>query len=757
MTVRCQRNPKHLSRFDPAFFPSPEAKEEPFLTLCAECDSQERSIPALRPRISTPVLRPRIWLYDDHDYPDADAISKVQIADLRKKPDVVLVVGTALKVESAKKLAKDMCTAIHQSDGIAVWINLKAPTRDLDCFDFVIEGNCETVAMHVSTWWLNVPLVLNDSQIQDLQQRCRPLFIARSPAAAINRALAELDTDSLSRIFQQPENKSKILDVKENGELIFASAQRPRIASSSSSSAKLKLAASNKPLPVPRGPPPKSPDVLPKLLDCWKIEMSKRLSEVVVEVIDCTTRVRKSSTVVTEINLNYRAKPEKSLWRLKPGEYLDDEIINAYFELLQKSVVSPSHIIANTFLMQMPHHRPYRWFTELVDTGTYTIYLPVNWENYHWSFAVITSKSKQDPVQFTYYDSIGGEVPRALLDWIRRFFPAKTMQELKASPNPKQNNGTDCGLFVLIGIRLLITGRPHLTQSESNDLLPSLRERVLAELLASSLDPSEGQYRELIRKETVADETGDSDDGDSRDSDSDNIFVSPSPDSGGSGGDERRSPGQIASKFAREATMLCTLKEAIAIERASKRQNQNLTTDHLELAQLWLMITTEKRALKQRYIHYEFSRQFWAVMKDFNRSPHERGRVPKATISKVMDKLEIPDRAGWKYVLKRARRASVWTELIDIFKGDLEHPSVVLCAVPNATYRLEALTLPNREVFFETIRSRLKEPGNEILPRLKAASALYWAVIHSCLPAGDLPIESANDDLPFEQKVSCGE
>jgi hypothetical protein len=80
----------------------------------------------------------------------------------------------------------------------------------------------------------------------------------------------------------------------------------------------------------------------------------------------------------------------------------------------------------------------------------------------------------------------------------------------------------------------------------------------------------------------------------------------------------------------------------------------------------------------------------------------------------------------------------------------------VLCVVLNATYRLEALTLSNCKVFFETICSRLKELENGILARLKAVSALYWAVIYNGLPIEDLPIESANEDLPFEQKVSSG-
>ena len=74
----------------------------------------------------------------------------------------------------------------------------------------------------------------------------------------------------------------------------------------------------------------------------------------------------------------------------------------------------------------------------------------------------------------------------------------------------------------------------------------------------------------------------------------------------------------------------------------------------------------------------------------------------------------------------------------------------MLCAVPTATHRLEALILSNRKEFFRIIRSRLAEPESEILVRLEAISALYRAVIYNSLPIGDLPIESANKDLPFK-------
>jgi len=78
----------------------------------------------------------------------------------------------------------------------------------------------------------------------------------------------------------------------------------------------------------------------------------------------------------------------------------------------------------------------------------------------------------------------------------------------------------------------------------------------------------------------------------------------------------------------------------------------------------------------------------------------------------------------------------------------------VLCAVPDITYTLETMTLTNRKVFFERIRSRLKGTENRIVARLKAADALYWAMMYNNLPASDLPIESAKEDLPFEQIVS---
>jgi NAD-dependent SIR2 family protein deacetylase len=95
--------------------------EKPSLLTYTKCKAHKRTG-------EVPILRPRVWLYLDNNYPDEDAISRVTYADLQKKLDVVIVVGTTLKVKGAKELAKDIYTTVRQRDGIAVWVNLKAPT-----------------------------------------------------------------------------------------------------------------------------------------------------------------------------------------------------------------------------------------------------------------------------------------------------------------------------------------------------------------------------------------------------------------------------------------------------------------------------------------------------------------------------------------------------------------------------------------------------------------------------------------------------
>lgn len=56
--------------------------------------------------------------------------------------------------------------------------------------------------------------------------------------------------------------------------------------------------------------------------------------------------------------------------------------------------------------------------------------------------------------------------------------------------------------------------------------------------------------------------------------------------------------------------MLKTLKDAVRIERYVQKEGGYPRIMDMKLARLWVMVSTEKRDLKQRYLHYEFSRKF---------------------------------------------------------------------------------------------------------------------------------------------------
>jgi hypothetical protein len=92
--------------------------------------------------------------------------------------------------------------------------------------------------------------------------------------------------------------------------------------------------------------------------------------------------------------------------------------------------------------------------------------------------------------------------------------------------------------------------------------------------------------------------------------------------------------------------MVKMLREAVLIEQASQKAPRNLNIDNIQLADLWLIICTEKQALKQRHLYYEFSRQFWVEIRNHNKSPRQRGPVPKATVDAVINKLKITNRTN---------------------------------------------------------------------------------------------------------------
>jgi len=137
----------HLDDFNGALF---EGSEAPSCTECVERDGV-RLAGGLRSH-GIGCLRPRMVLYNEFN-PDEDAIGAVSHADLKTRPDAVIVVGTSLKVPGIRRLAKEMCAVTRgRRGGFTAWINLDPEPLGIDfkdSWDLVVRGKSDEVAHHV--------------------------------------------------------------------------------------------------------------------------------------------------------------------------------------------------------------------------------------------------------------------------------------------------------------------------------------------------------------------------------------------------------------------------------------------------------------------------------------------------------------------------------------------------------------------------------------------------------------------------------
>jgi NAD-dependent histone deacetylase SIR2 len=138
----------HLSDFNGALFEGPEPP------LCGECEETDRLrvLGGLRSH-GIGRLRPRMVLYNEFN-PDEEAIGAVSHADLKSRPDAVLVVGTSLKVPGIRRLVKELCAVTRgRRGGCTAWVNYDPEPVGIDvkdCWDLVIRGECDEVARHVA-------------------------------------------------------------------------------------------------------------------------------------------------------------------------------------------------------------------------------------------------------------------------------------------------------------------------------------------------------------------------------------------------------------------------------------------------------------------------------------------------------------------------------------------------------------------------------------------------------------------------------
>lgn len=117
--------------------------EQPPCPRCEDATAarQERGKRAL----GVGKLRPDIVLYGE-EHPESQRISTIIQHDISLAPDMLIIMGTSLKVHGLKTVVREFAKAVHnKKDGKVLFINFTRPAESVwaDIIDFWIEMDCD--------------------------------------------------------------------------------------------------------------------------------------------------------------------------------------------------------------------------------------------------------------------------------------------------------------------------------------------------------------------------------------------------------------------------------------------------------------------------------------------------------------------------------------------------------------------------------------------------------------------------------------
>ncbi|CAJ2512476.1 Uu.00g054910.m01.CDS01 [Anthostomella pinea] len=147
-------------------------------------------------------LRPDIVLYGE-DNPQNDLISRIWKHDVSAGPDLLLILGTSLRVHGLKAMVKDFAKSVHSRGGKVVFVNLTKPSESAwgDVIDYWIEWDC-------------------DAWVQDLQGRKPRLWLSSDEIQELDKqkrdALAEKKRESLKKRKDLLEKRRHTIEVSKS-------------------------------------------------------------------------------------------------------------------------------------------------------------------------------------------------------------------------------------------------------------------------------------------------------------------------------------------------------------------------------------------------------------------------------------------------------------------------------------------------------------------------------------------------------------
>ncbi|KMP00090.1 Ulp1 protease family protein [Coccidioides immitis RMSCC 2394] len=197
-----------------------------------------------------------------------------------------------------------------------------------------------------------------------------------------------------------------------------------------------------------------------------------------------------------------------------PLAWLNDEIINAYLALIidyaRRSSGNlgrhhqPKHHAFNTFFYSSLRDKGYesvrRWASRAKIGGpsllrVESVFVPIH-NHAHWTLMVVKPAVRT----IEHFDSLGGSSSAyvaKIKEWLRGELGNLFVEEewrVLPSTSPQQNNGSDCGVFLLTTAKLVALEQPL---SYGPRDIPAIRKRIVAELMNGGLDGDFDPKREF--------------------------------------------------------------------------------------------------------------------------------------------------------------------------------------------------------------------------------------------------------------------
>ncbi|KAF8544932.1 DHS-like NAD/FAD-binding domain-containing protein [Trichophaea hybrida] len=113
--------------------------------LCEACQIASECRQAAGKRgIKVGHLRPNVVLYGE-EHPDAEMVGILAEADIKAAPDLMIILGTSLKVHGLKVVVKEFSKAVHAKGGKVLFVNNTPPTDSVwsDVIDYFVEMDCD--------------------------------------------------------------------------------------------------------------------------------------------------------------------------------------------------------------------------------------------------------------------------------------------------------------------------------------------------------------------------------------------------------------------------------------------------------------------------------------------------------------------------------------------------------------------------------------------------------------------------------------